>query len=217
MEKDYEPAAVPAKERTSVTFNDDIMMMRSYIEASPETVAAPAEPVYKSAAREEAVPYEAPVTVKKPVRVSDIMPVIAAKRAAETEKEQKQEKIAAPRDKILSHSMKKALIAYLSIVIVLTIAVIITGVAISSVSASIAGDEAAATTLTQTIALQQAELESLSDPETLGKLAAELNMTEVTTSVTTPLVPIREKETVSNTNPWDAFLDWMGSIFGLGG
>lgn len=209
---DYEaPVASPAERKSGVTFNDDLMMMRSYVEPSAEPV--PADPVYKTVTKNEPVREQQVMVEKKAVRVADIMPVIAAKRTIKAETEKAPE--TTRREKMLSPVMKKALIAYLSVIVILTIAVIATGVVINSVSAEINAAEAESMSMSQTIALQQAELERLADPEYLGTIAKEeLNMTEINSVITGKLVDVKQKQAETATNPFDAFCDWISSIFG---
>ena len=198
-----------AKEKAGVTFNEDLMMMRSYVDTS-SMPAVPSGPVYKPAKTAEPV-IRTEEPVRAPLRAADIMPTITRKRI---EVEEVKETETIRKENTLTKPMKKALIAYMSVVLVLTIAVIATGIAISSVNADIGRYEREVSQLTQTMAQQNMALESLSDPEYIMGRAEALDMVKITSYNTTPQVTVNEPEQAAPTNPFDAFADGLSGMFG---
>ena len=202
-----------AKEETvSMRFNNDLLMTRSYVDSSSRT--APVEPKYTPVVPAPQEP-EVEHKLKKTSRPADyVPPVITRKPAAQIEEETDIESVSAKKEKTLTPTMKKALIAYLSIIFAVTVAIITTGIMINSMTADIAGHEAARASLSQTIVMQEAELESLSDPEVMAELAESLGMKTPGDYVTSDRVSVNEPPTDNDSNWFDAFGDYIGGLLG---
>lgn len=198
-------SATATKEKSQATFNDELMMY-SYLEQEP----LPVEPTYLSDV--EVKPKEKPekVAVKTTMRLADVLPEITRENVTE----RKTETVTVAKEKPLTPAMKKVLVTYLCVVLFLTAAVIATGVILSGINAQIGTYESQIAQMNQTMALQEATLESLSDPEVIMSKAEGLGMVSADVSVTSPLVSVSETETVTDTNWFDALCEWLGGLFG---
>ncbi len=115
----------------------------------------------------------------------------------------------------LTQKEKVMLCVYGAIAVILALIVFATGMAITSASSDVNALESRLAARSEIIAVQESELAYYMDDETIVNAAASMGMESVTAATELELIDMSGvAEYTAKTNPFDAFCDFISSIFG---
>ncbi len=201
---DTEPRSEVMTERE---INEDLLTMRSYTE-KPTSAA-----VERTAPPEEAKAVPAPERVKATEQHSDAKMHDIVRR--EEKKDAAQVSEVAVREKKLSPTTKRAVIVYMSIVLSLVLAVIITGICISAVNSQISALETTIENQQERLLAQSEVLAEPIDEEEIRQSAEQMGMVSVEEGEINGYGGLEyQQNTEEDNGVFDSVRDWLNSVFG---
>ena len=191
-------------------FSEDVLNVRSYAPTVEKTIEeTPRQTV--------SIPKvtERHTQSAKPVRrnIQDVMPeILSEKRISEKKKE-----TVAPviYEKKLSPTAIRAIVIYMAVVLAIVAGIIATGVAVSSLSASIVGYETTISAQEETISSQREELALLGNGAVIAEKAEGLGMVEIEEGSVNKYTQLEiGGSTEDESGLFDNIRDWLNSVFG---
>lgn len=115
----------------------------------------------------------------------------------------------------LTQKEKVMLCVYGAIAVILALIVFATGMAITSVGNDVSALESRLAARSEIVAMQESELAYYMDDETIINAAVSMGMESVTAATELELIDMSAAaDYTAKTNPFDAFCDFISSIFG---